>query len=73
MTMPQDSPQLPPVLTEQQRPGRPIPDMTANVNALVDQVRAIIDAYQAAGEVLLVIDLLTWKGVLTLHIPLPKG
>jgi hypothetical protein len=70
--MPQDSPQLPSALTEQQRPGRPISDMTANVNALVDQVRAILDGYQTAGEVLLVIDLLTWQGVLTIHIPLPK-
>ena len=51
---------------------RPIPDMTANVNALVDQARAILDAYQAAGEVLLTIDVLQWKSLLTIHIPLPK-
>ena len=52
--------------------NRPIPNMTANVNALVDQVQAILDGYQAAGEVLLAIDVLQWKSLFTIHIPLPK-
>jgi hypothetical protein len=69
--MPHESPRLPPALAESPGPARPIPDMTANVNALVDQVRAILDGYQAAGEVLLTIDVLQWKSLLTIHVPLP--
>lgn len=69
--MPQDSPVVD--RTKFAEPhARPLPDMTANVNALVDQVRAIFDGYQAAGEVLVVVDVLQWKALLTLHIPLPK-
>jgi len=51
---------------------RPIPDMAANVNALVDQARAILDGYQAAGEVKIVVDAFGVAGLVTLHIPLPK-
>jgi hypothetical protein len=52
--------------------NRPIPDMTANVNALVDQVRGILDGYQALGEVKIVVDAFNVAGLVTLHIPLPK-
>lgn len=60
-----------PVLTEAQRPGRPIPDMTATVEALCSQVKAIIDAYQTAGEVKITLDLFGVPGAATFHIPLP--
>jgi len=38
--MPQDSPQLPPVLTEQQRPGRPLPDAADAVAEAAAAVKA---------------------------------
>ena len=50
---------------------RPIPEMTENVNDLVNQVRAIIDGYQADGEVKIVVDVLTMPAIFTLHVPLP--
>ena len=53
--------------------GRPIPDMTATVEALCNQVKAIIDAYQAAGEVKVTLDLFGEPGAATFHIPLPKN
>lgn len=52
---------------------RPIPEMTENVNDLVDRVRALLASFEAAGEVLIRVDVLTMPNVLTLHIPLPKG
>lgn len=38
--MPQDSPQLPPALAEQQRPGRPIADATVAVVDAADAIKA---------------------------------
>lgn len=61
-----------PILTESQLRGRPIQDMTATVEALCNQVKAIIDAYQTAGEVKIVLDLFGVPGAATFHIPLPK-
>ena len=68
--MPQDSPQ--PVLTEQQWPGRPIPNMTANVNEFVDRLRAKLVGWDALGEITIDVDLFGVARVLVLHIPLPK-
>ena len=65
--MPQDSPKLPTPM-----PGRPLPDMTANINELVDRLRAKLIAWDAAGEVLVKVDVLQFEGVFTLHIPIPK-
>jgi len=70
--MPQDSSSMPTPAQEQMFAGRSIPDMTANVNELVNRLRAKLIAWDAAGEVLIVLDVLQFKGVFTLHIPIPK-
>ena len=70
--MPQDSSSIPAAAREQMFVDRPIPDMTANVNELVNRLRAKLIAWDAAGEVLVKVDVLQFEGFFTLHIPIPK-
>jgi hypothetical protein len=56
-----------------QQAGRPVPDAMAEVQAAAAKVNGLIDGWRATGEILLKIDVLQWPGVLTIHVPLPKG
>jgi hypothetical protein len=53
--------------------GRPVPEAMAAVEEAATKVNALIDGYVATGEVVVKIDVFQWAGVLTLHIPFPKG
>lgn len=52
--------------------ARPVPDAMAEVQAAAAKVNALIDGWQAAGEIEVRIDVLKWGNVFVLHIPLPQ-